>query len=190
MEYSVQFVIDTPENEAKYRQNRDKKLMEHGVPVSDTEISGIPFDGDPCKESVVFRHGLGRGGFGLVLEGFDTRTGDLRAVKEMEVRRAGDGLHNKREVEANMMLSNHEGLVQSFGWGNGHGARSVKSRTYPLKIYLILEKGKAFNSRICGHQPLKIGSHDASYSKISSKDWSLSTIFGGCTGILHHRTSS
>ena len=50
----------------------------------------------------------------------------------------------QREVSANNVFKDSPGLIRVYCWRNSYGERELRADEYPLKIYLILEKGKAF----------------------------------------------
>ncbi len=145
--YDLQFCVDTPEKESAYLTSRNSWLEFQDLPLPTTHISGIPFESDIKTRLAIFRHGLGSGSFGTVFEGFDPRTGDLRAIKKL-VLKSDKVARQRREVEEELevseKLSQYEGIVTTYGWCNSHQGKSLDG-PYPLEVFLFQEKGIAFD---------------------------------------------
>ncbi|KAK3172317.1 hypothetical protein OEA41_005638 [Lepraria neglecta] len=145
LHYDVLFTITEPEQEALYRETRDKILRATCVEVPRTTISGIPFDIDGSTKTAVFRLGLGSGSFGRVYEGFDRRTGDLRVVKKITL----DNKHQRPlvecEIKANNLFNYSEGIVTLYECSNSEGGEGATAQKYPFDVFLVLEKGVSFN---------------------------------------------
>jgi len=124
-------------------RNRTSWLQERGIPVPDTKQSGIPFDSDIKTKWAVFREGIGSGTFGVVFEGLDPHTGDLRAVKKLPIKSATQLPEVMSEVDIGEKLANHQGLVRTYGWCNQQGERRFMDK-YPFEIYIFQEKGISF----------------------------------------------
>lgn len=83
--------------------------------------------------------------YGSVYEGFDPVSGDLRIVKAFEVkdRKAGEAL--EPELTINRRFGATPGLVRQYGWSNSDGDLDLKVRTFPVQVYLVMEKGLDFS---------------------------------------------
>ena len=146
MEFDVQFALTTYAACESYRQSRNRKLEEYDMAVPDTEISGIPLNSDiRAKDLAVFSLGLGSGTFGTVYEAFDPESGELRIVKVVEVKNESAADSLQAEVDMVIHYPNARGLVRQYGWGNSNGETSLRAKKYPLNIYIVQRKGKAFN---------------------------------------------
>ena len=148
MDFRVQFALTTYSACESYRQLRNRKLEEYDMTVPDTDISGIPLTSDiRAKDLAVFSLGLGSGTFGTVYEAFDPESGELRIVKVVEVR--NESAADLLQPEVNMVIHypNARGLVRQYGWGNSNGETSLRAKKYPLNVYLVQRKGKAFDKQ-------------------------------------------
>ena len=146
MEFCVQFALNTyPECES-YRNLRNSKLAGYKIAVPDTGISGIPLKSDiRANDLAVFSMGLASGGFGSVYEAFDPESGDLRVVKVVELKNESAAEALQPEVDMVNKYPNSRGLVRQYGWCNSNGDPFLKAVNYPLNIYIVQRKGKAFN---------------------------------------------
>lgn len=73
-----------------YRKVRDQSLRAENIQPPSTQISGIPLDSDTrASKLAVISLGLGSGSFGSVYGVFDPICGDLRAVKQFEIKTQG-----------------------------------------------------------------------------------------------------
>ena len=145
LQFQIQFAIDTPEKESRYVSCRDLKLAAENIRVPCTGISGIPFGSDVKLVSAVLRHGLGSGSFGTVFEGYDPYSGDLRAIKRLSIKTERDRRLTHDEIFAHEALNNHPGIVQLYDWCTSLGGQSMELCQYPFEVYLVQEKGVAFN---------------------------------------------
>jgi len=143
MHFTIQFIIDDWVKEKFYLSKRDSWLEEQKFPLPDTMQSGIPFKSDIETDWAVFREGIGSGAFGVVFEGLDPHTGDLRAVKKIPIKSARQVQEVMSEVFTGGKLANYQGLVRTYGWCNQHGEPRVMDK-YPFEIYIIQEKGTSF----------------------------------------------
>lgn len=160
MAFFVHFLVDTREKEGEYCKVRNERLKAHGTTPPITRISGIPFESDiKVKNLALFRQGLSHGTFGTVYEGFDLNTGDLRVVKELIIRHKSEITVVQDGIDANGLFGESPGLVRCYGWSNGYGERYLAEDRYPLKVYLVMEKGEAF--------------HEHQWAKESSSSWTL-----------------
>lgn len=123
--------------------NRALWLEARGIPVPETRQSGIPFESDIKTKWAVFREGIGSGTFGVVFEGLDPYTGDLRAVKKLPIKSAVQLQEVMSEVDIGKEFANHQGLVRTYGWCNQQGEPLLKTK-YPFEIYIFQEKGISF----------------------------------------------
>ncbi|KAK3174030.1 hypothetical protein OEA41_001274 [Lepraria neglecta] len=145
MQYDVRFAITEPEQEPLYRTKRDEALEAAGIRIPDTIISGIPFDIDGITKTAVFRYGLGSGSFGRVFEGFDRTTGDLRVVKKIQLNHEPELPLAENEIKANQLFGGFEGIVTLYECSNSEGGQSTKAGRYPFDVFLVQERGVAFN---------------------------------------------
>ncbi len=145
MQYHVDFLITKPDQEPIYLQKRDEALKAAGAQVPETIISAIPFEIDGSTRSAVFRSGLGSGSFGRVFEGFDRITGDLRVVKRIQLSGAHERPLVEKEIKANRLFSGSEGIVTLYECSNSEGGEGTQARTYPFDVFLVQERGVAFN---------------------------------------------
>ena len=153
MRYDIRFCVNTWTKERLYLEEREMWLMAREAQVPNTRISAIPFESDTYTPWAVFRQGLGNGTFGIVLEGFHPRTGDLRAVKKLVIKSSMDVQAAKDEIEISETLGHCSGVVRFYGWCNSQ-AESTLTGFYPLEIYLFLEKGVSFEQHLW-HQELE-----------------------------------
>ena len=146
MDFRVQFALDAYSACESYRDLRNLKLAEYKIAVPDTGISGIPLKSDiRARNLAVFSVGLASGGFGSVYEAFDPESGELRIVKVVEVTNESAVELLQPEVDMVIHYPNARGLVRQYGWGNSNGETSLTAKKYPLNVYLVQRKGKAFN---------------------------------------------
>ncbi|KAL8696956.1 MAG: hypothetical protein Q9201_007393 [Fulgogasparrea decipioides] len=145
MQYLVHFVIDTPTMEQEYIKDRNRALREENAPVPNTDISGIPMPNDTVLDSIVFRHGLGSGSYGNVFEGFDPRTGRLRVVKRITLKSAQGAPAVNQEIQALERFAGCEGILSLISWKNSLNGKELQVPRHPVDIYLVHEKGFAFN---------------------------------------------
>ena len=161
MRYDIQFCVTTSARERLYLEERKAWLTAREALVPDTRISAIPFESDIYTPWAVFRQGLGSGTFGIVLEGFHPRTGDLRAVKKLIIKSSLEAQAVKSEIEISEALGYCPGIVGFYGWCNSQ-AESTLMGFYPLEVYLFLEKGVSFQDHLW-HGELEV-------------DWDLRTL--------------
>ena len=128
---------------SSFIEERKAWFMARETQMPDTRISAVPFESDIYAPWAVFRQGLGSGTFGIVLEGFHPRTGDLRAVKKLVIKSSIDAKAVKNEIEISEALGQFPGVVKFYGWCNSQ-AESTLTGFYPLEIYMFLEKGVSF----------------------------------------------
>ena len=146
MDFRVQFALTTYPACENYRQLRNQKLLEYHMAVPETEISGIPLEFDSrAKKLAVFSLGLASGGFGSVYEAFDPESGELRVVKVVELKKESTSGLMEAEIEMAEQYPNTRGLVRQYGWCNSNGDTTLAVKNYPLNIYIVQRKGKAFN---------------------------------------------
>lgn len=146
MQFTVQFDLETFADAVKFRELRDKILQEQEIDPPKSQLSGIPLESDiRVKELAIFSLGLGSGTFGSVYEGFSPISGDLRAVKVWDIKNKEIGESIREELTMSVNFSDATGLVRQYGWYNSNGDTLLDVPTYPIKIYLVLEKGLAFH---------------------------------------------
>ena len=146
MHFRVEVCIKTPMEEDRYKTSRNDWLNSRALPVPQTRISGLPLESDVYTKSAIFRHGLGSGAFGLVFEGFEPRTGDLRAIKRLGVTSEARWKPVIEEIAFNRELNGCPGIVKSYGWCNSHGQASIQVTYYPIDAYLFQERGECFSN--------------------------------------------
>jgi len=161
MEFCVQFALNTYEATQNYRELRNKTLKAQDIAVPDTYISGIPLTYDiRASDLAVFSIGLASGTHATVYEAFDPQSGELRVVKVIEVKMESAGRLLQPEVEMVTRYGNARGLVRQYGWCNSNGDPILEVEIYPLKLYLIQEKGRGFHKhdwrKSTGHEKLKL----------------------------------
>ncbi|CAF9939968.1 hypothetical protein IMSHALPRED_001701 [Imshaugia aleurites] len=145
MRFDIQFCVTTSAKEQLYLEERKAWLTAREAEVPDTRISAIPFESDTYTPWAVFRQGLGSGTFGIVLEGFHPRTGELRAVKKLVIKSSLDAQAAKSEIEFSEALGQCSGIVRFYGWCNSQ-AESTLTGFYPLEVYLFFERGVSFQN--------------------------------------------
>ncbi|KAL8938749.1 MAG: hypothetical protein Q9216_003721 [Gyalolechia sp. 2 TL-2023] len=145
MQYLIRFMIETPEEEAQYLSERNRVFQEQGIPLPRTNISGIPLQGDIILKQIVFRHGLGSGTFGSVYEGFFPNNGSLRVVKQIILKSNQEIPAVKQEIEALKGFGGCEGILELLDWRTALGGQELNISQYPLNVYLVYDKGIAFN---------------------------------------------
>ena len=146
MDFRVQFALDTFSACESYRELRDIKLAEYKIDVPDTGLSGIPLKSDiRARDLAVFSIGLASGGFGSVYEAFNPESGDLRIVKVVELKSESAAQELQPEIDMVTKYPNTRGLVRQYGWCNSNGDSYLKAGNYPVNVYLVQRKGKAFN---------------------------------------------
>ena len=145
MQYDVRFAITEPEQELLYRTKSDEALEAAGIRIPDTIISGIPFDIDGTTKTAVFRYGLGSGSFGRVFEGIDRTTGDLRVVKKIQLNHEPKLPLAENEIKVNQLFGGFEGIITLYECSNSEGGQSTKAGRYPFDVFLVQERGVAFN---------------------------------------------
>ncbi|KAL8710658.1 MAG: hypothetical protein Q9220_004882 [cf. Caloplaca sp. 1 TL-2023] len=145
MQYLIRFVVESPEMERSYLEERNRLLEAQGIELPRTSISGIPFASDTSLQSIVFRHGIGSGSFGNVFEGFSPKNGDLRVAKRVTVRSPHEARTLVREIHALLKFNGEEGIVELLDWRNALNSQAVIVSQYPLDVYLVQEKGVSFN---------------------------------------------
>ncbi len=146
MQYRVQFVLENLADVQNFRKLRDKILQKRNIQPPSCQISGIPLRSDIRVENLaIFSLGLGSGTFGSVYEGFSPISGDLRAVKVWDIRKKEVGESIRVELTMSKLFGDTTGLVRQYGWENSNGDPYLDVPIYPIKIYLILERGLAFH---------------------------------------------
>ena len=146
MEYYLRFVIENEGMEQVYIDERNRVLSERGIPIPDTYISGVPMPIDTKLESIVFRgHGLDSGTFGAVFEGFHPRTGDIRVVKVITIKKARDIPAVDWEIQALERFRGREGILELLEWNTARSGKNLYGDKYPVFVYLVHERGVAFN---------------------------------------------
>ncbi|KAL9062990.1 MAG: hypothetical protein Q9161_009673 [Pseudevernia consocians] len=147
MEYSVQFTISNFEETQSYRKARDKALRDQDIEPPRTWISGIPLASDIRANGLaVFSLGLASGASGCVYEGVDPNSGDLRAVKVVDIKKETAQETLWPEIIMNQRFGNNPGLVRQYGWQNSNGDKTLKVAHFPVRVYLVLEKGLGFHT--------------------------------------------
>ena len=146
MDFRVQFDLTDFSACKRYRELRDLKLAEYRIAVPDTGISGIPSKSDiRARDLAIFSIGLASGGFGSVYEAFNPESGDLRIVKVVELKSESAAQELQPEIDMVTNYPNARGLVRQYGWCNSNGDSELKVGNYPVAVYLVQRKGKAFN---------------------------------------------
>ncbi|KAL8956459.1 MAG: hypothetical protein Q9193_006030 [Seirophora villosa] len=145
MQYSIRFEISTPSQEAEYLKARNKMLRKEGITLPHTDISGIPVPGDTVFDSIVFRHGIGSGSFGSVYEGFGPTNGSLRVAKRIILKSTQQVPEVDREIQALERFNGCVGIIKLIDWRTALNSKELSVAHYPLDVYLIHEKGVAFN---------------------------------------------
>lgn len=146
MEFTVQFALKTFIDTQNYRELREKTLQRQNVSLPRSTISGIPLESDiRVGELAIISIGLGYGTFGSVYEGFDPISGDLRAIKVIEIKRKEAGECLEPELTISQTFGNTTGLVRQYGWHNSNGGTTLQVVSYPVKIYIVMDLGIAFH---------------------------------------------
>ena len=154
MEFCVQFALNTYPACESYRDLRNLKLAEYKIAVPDTGISGIPLKSDiRARNLAVFSLGLASGSFGTVYEAFDPESGELRVVKVVEVKSESAGKSLQPETDMVKRYPNARGLVRQYGWCNSNGEPTLEAKKYPLNIYIVQRKDKAFSKHFWQDSP-------------------------------------
>ncbi len=117
MEYSVEFTVTKLEETQLYCKARDIALRDQDIEPPRTRISGIPLASDiRANGLVVFSVGLASGASGHVYEGVDPISGDLRAVKVVDVKNEAARDILNPEIMMNQKFGDKRGLVRQYGW--------------------------------------------------------------------------
>ncbi|KAL8793981.1 MAG: hypothetical protein Q9182_007640 [Xanthomendoza sp. 2 TL-2023] len=145
MQYSIYFEITTAEGESEYIRQRNKMFANQEIELPRTNISGIPFATDWFFNSIVFRTGLGSGSFGCVFEGFNPVDGRLRVAKRLTVKKAHQVPEVEREIYALQRFKNRTGIIELIDWRTSLNGKDLRNAQYPLDVFLIHEKGVAFD---------------------------------------------
>ncbi|KAL8838130.1 MAG: hypothetical protein Q9170_002271 [Blastenia crenularia] len=145
MQYLIRFMIETPDQERSYLEERNRIFAEQDRPLPHTNISGIPLPSTIVLESIVFRHGLGSGTFGDVYEGFHPGNGDLRVVKRIVLQSTKEIPIVKQEIEALKRFDGRQGILKLLDWRTALNGQELLVSQYPLDVYLVHEKGIAFH---------------------------------------------
>lgn len=93
----------------------------------------------------ILRHELGSGSFKIVFEGYDPYSSDLRAIKRLSIKNERDRKLTHDETFAHKALNNHPDIVQLYSWCTSLGGQSIDLCHCPFEVYLVQEKGVAFN---------------------------------------------
>lgn len=146
MQFTVQFTLETLEAAQNYQRLRDQYLQDQNIQPPRSQISGIPLASDiRVGKLVILSLGLGFGTFGSVYEGFSPISGDLRAVKVIELRKKEAGESLRPELMIGQKFGDTTGLVRQYGWHNSNGDTTLDVDIYPIKIYLVMDLGLAFH---------------------------------------------
>lgn len=145
MQYLVQFEITTPTMESTYIKARNQELDRYGTPPPNTNMSCIPFKCDIVFDSIVFRDGLDSGSFGTVFEGINPANGSLRVAKRITIKSAHEVQTVVQEICALEEFGSHEGILGLIEWRTLANDKQLSVKQYPLDVYLIHDKGVAFN---------------------------------------------
>ena len=146
MRYLVKFAINSIPMELQYIEARNAMLRKAQIPVPETQISGIPMDGDNIRRCIIYRDGHASGTFGNVFEGYDPKSGDLRAVKRITIRRKKEAEAVHEEIRALERFGGREGILRLIDWSAGPKNKNLfDSSRYPLDVDLIHERGLAFH---------------------------------------------
>lgn len=97
--------------------------------------------------------GLGSGASALVWQAFDPRSGDLRAIKVLEIKNESVGRALKPEISMVLRYSNTRGLIRQYGWSNSNGDQILDVKVYPLLVYIVQRKGIVFHQHERGKTP-------------------------------------
>lgn len=145
MHFDLQFQIDTTTKERHYLEDRNIWLTARDVDIPATSISGIPFESDIKNTWAVFRKGLAFGTSGVVFEGIEPQTGDLRAIKTLQIRTDSQRNEVEQELTVTEALSEEPGIVKSYGWCDLNGEGNF-GFGLPSQIFLVQEKGVPLHS--------------------------------------------
>ena len=148
MEFRVQFALDQYKMCEEFRHTRNEKLAECGKAIPNTIISGIPLATDiRVLDLAVFSLGAGSGSFGSAYEGFDPLSGERRVVKVVELKDERHARFLRPETMVCEQHPNTRGLVRQYGWCNSNGDPELLVKIYPVKVYIVLEQGVAFDKK-------------------------------------------
>ena len=145
--YVAEFMVKTIDQERQYLDIRNSALQACGqdfhLLTRETRFSAIPFKADPSLDIAIPHRGLGSGAQSTVFSAFEPKTGELRAVKRLEVKnvRAARGI--AQEIDALNMLADQWGIVQTYGFRNRSGGGDIPT-TYPEDFYIVMENGVSF----------------------------------------------
>ncbi|KAL8795423.1 MAG: hypothetical protein Q9182_007537 [Xanthomendoza sp. 2 TL-2023] len=145
MQYLICFDITTPEGESEYIRQRNKVFEGEKIDLPRTNLSGIPSTADKFLNSIVFRTGLASGSFGCVFEGFNPVDGRLRVAKRLTVKKAHQVPEVEREIYALQRFKNRTGIIELIEWRTSLNGKDLRDAQYPLDVFLIHEKGVAFD---------------------------------------------
>lgn len=145
--YVAEFMVKTIDHERRYLEIRNRALQACGEDFDllkmETRFSAIPFKSDPSLDIAIPHRGLGSGAHGTVFAAFDPKTGELRAVKRLEVKNIWAARAIEQEVGALKMFADQWGIVQTYGFRNRSGGSDI-SITYPEDFYIVMENGVSF----------------------------------------------
>ncbi len=108
-------------------------------------MSGIPIKGDMVFDTIVFRHGIGSGSFGSVYEGFSPANGKLRVAKRIILKSVRAVPEVDQEIQALQRFNGCPGIIELVDWRTSLNGRNLHVAQYPLDVYLIHDKGVAFD---------------------------------------------
>ena len=145
LQYIVEFVIDTPELEQQYLEERRSLFERYDMSIPATYISGIPSKLDIVFDRIAFRRPLGMGTFGEIFEGIDCKTGDLMVVKRIVCKNKGSVAAARDEVEALEQFSGSQGILTLLEWRTMLGDHFLGWEGQPIDVYLIHRKGISFD---------------------------------------------
>lgn len=120
-------------------------LQREGIPLSNTDMSGIPIKGDMVFDTIVFRHGIGSGSFGSVYEGFSPANGKLRVAKRIILKSVRAVPAVDQEIQALKRFDGCPGIIELVDRRTSLNGRNLHVAQYPLDVYLIHDKGVAFD---------------------------------------------
>ena len=147
MQYLILFEINSPCLESDYVRERNDMLQKRHQDsvLPHTTISGIPMQGDLVFDSICFRQGIASGSFGCVYEGFAPENGNLRVAKRIILKSAREAPDVFREIQALEQFRNCVGIIDLVDWRTSLNGKDLSVAHYPLDVYLVHEKGVAFN---------------------------------------------
>ncbi|KAL8772940.1 MAG: hypothetical protein Q9209_001960 [Squamulea sp. 1 TL-2023] len=94
--------------------------------------------------NIVFRgHGIDSGTFGAVFEGFHPKTGDIKVVKVIQIKKKHEIPAVNREIEALERFRGREGILDLVEWSTAKSGKDINE--LPMLVYLVQDKGVAFN---------------------------------------------